>query len=133
MDLIKKIFIFSSISILAFLFTGCDNSSSSSENTVLEIGAIEVYSDSDHNTYRTTNDELYNRNLLTASHKNLTYGTYIKITNLLNGYRTIVKINDHALSENCIIKVSHEAAKQLGIATEIPASTTVSLELSSGQ
>lgn len=119
--------------IFASFLTGCGKSGSSSEDSVLQTGAIEVYSEADHKNYRTTNDELYDRNLLTAAHKNISYDTYLKVTNLSNGYRTTVKINDHNLSQDCVIKVSHEAAKQLGLATGIPEGTTVSLELSSKQ
>lgn len=42
----------------------------------------------------TANGEIYNQMALTAAHKELPFGTYLKITNLRNGKSAIVRIND---------------------------------------
>ncbi|MCX7797242.1 MAG: septal ring lytic transglycosylase RlpA family protein [Melioribacter sp.] len=42
----------------------------------------------------TANGELYNQMALTAAHKELPFGTYLRITNLRNGKSAIVRIND---------------------------------------
>lgn len=42
----------------------------------------------------TANGEVYNQMALTAAHKSLPFGTFLKVTNLRNGKSTIVRIND---------------------------------------
>lgn len=42
----------------------------------------------------TANGEIYNQMALTAAHKELPFGTYLRITNLKNGKSVIVRIND---------------------------------------
>lgn len=42
----------------------------------------------------TANGEIYNQMALTAAHKELPFGTYLRITNLRNGKSVIVRIND---------------------------------------
>lgn len=42
----------------------------------------------------TANGEIYNQMALTAAHKELPFGTFLKITNLRNGKSTVVRIND---------------------------------------
>lgn len=42
----------------------------------------------------TANGEIYNQMALTAAHKELPFGTYLRITNLRNGRSVIVRIND---------------------------------------
>lgn len=43
---------------------------------------------------QTANGEVFNENELTAAHKELAFGTKIKVTNLQNGKSIVVKIND---------------------------------------
>lgn len=43
---------------------------------------------------RTANGEIFDQNDLTAAHKELAFGTKVKVTNLQNGKSIIVKIND---------------------------------------
>lgn len=42
----------------------------------------------------TANGEIYNQMALTAAHKELPFGTFLKITNLRNGKSAVVRIND---------------------------------------
>ncbi len=42
----------------------------------------------------TANGEIYNQMALTAAHKDLPFGTYLRITNIKNGKSVIVRIND---------------------------------------
>ncbi len=42
----------------------------------------------------TANGEIYNQMAFTAAHKELAFGTYLRITNLKNGKSVIVRIND---------------------------------------
>lgn len=42
----------------------------------------------------TANGEIYNQMALTAAHKELPFGTFLRVTNLKNGKTAIVRIND---------------------------------------
>ena len=46
----------------------------------------------------TANGEVYDQMALTAAHKNLSFGTLLKITNPKNGRSVIVRINDEVLT-----------------------------------
>jgi rare lipoprotein A len=64
----------------------------------------------------TSNKEIYNMHALTAAHKNLPFGTYVRVTNLNNGKSVIVRINDRGpFVKGRIIDLSYAAAKKLGI------------------
>lgn len=63
---------------------------------------------------RTSSGEIFKQERLTGAHKNIKFGTMVKVTNLKNDSTVIVKINDR-LSQNSknIIDLSLKAAKQL--------------------
>ncbi|WP_039912904.1 septal ring lytic transglycosylase RlpA family protein [Cellvibrio mixtus] len=47
-----------------------------------------------HQAKKTASGEIYDHKLNTAAHKNLPFGTKVRVTNLANGKTVIVKIND---------------------------------------
>ena len=64
---------------------------------------------------KTASGEIYNMHKLTAAHRTLPFGTYLKVTNISNKKQVIVKVNDRGpFKANRIIDVSREAAKRLG-------------------
>ncbi len=64
---------------------------------------------------KTASGEIYNMNKLTAAHRTLPFGTYIKVTNLQNNKSVVVKVNDRGpFKANRIIDVSRKAASKLG-------------------
>jgi len=64
----------------------------------------------------TANGEVYNQMALTAAHKNLSFGTLLKITNPKNGKSVIVRINDRGpYIEGRELDLSKGAAIELGI------------------
>ena len=66
--------------------------------------------------YRTSSGEIYNMYRMTAAHKNLPLPSYVYVTNLDNGRRIIVRVNDRGpFHANRIIDLSYAAAKKLGI------------------
>jgi len=76
----------------------------------------------------TANGERYNMLGLTAAHRTLPFGTYVRVTNSVNGRALIVRINDRGpFIAGRIIDLSYTAAKIL----DIPASgvTKVTLEV----
>ena len=53
---------------------------------------------------------------LTAAHRSLPLNTYVQVTNLRNGRKVIVKINDRGpFIPNRLIDLSYGAAKKLGM------------------
>jgi rare lipoprotein A len=66
---------------------------------------------------RTSNGEIYDMYALTAAHKTLPLGVYVKARNKRNGKEVVVRINDRGpFVKERIIDLSYTAAKQLGIA-----------------
>ncbi|HSW69103.1 MAG TPA: septal ring lytic transglycosylase RlpA family protein [Gammaproteobacteria bacterium] len=64
----------------------------------------------------TSSGERYNMLAMTAAHKTLPLPTYVQVTNLHNGKKIIVKVNDRGPFEaNRIIDLSYVAAKKLGM------------------
>jgi rare lipoprotein A len=65
---------------------------------------------------RTANGETFNMHELTAAHRSLPFGTWVKVTNMNNGKDVIVRINDRGpYVKGRIIDLSIGAAKELGI------------------
>ncbi len=72
---------------------------------------------SDFHGRPTASGEIYNMYAMTAAHKTLPLGTYVKVTNLENGRSVIVKINDRGpFVKGRIIDLTYAAAKKLGMA-----------------
>lgn len=68
---------------------------------------------------RTANGEIYNQNGLTAAHPMLPMGTRIRVTNLRNGRRVWVRINDRGpYKKNRILDLSRLAAERLDMIRE---------------
>ena len=66
------------------------------------------------NGRRTASGERFSNDSLTAAHKSLPFGTYVKVQNLKNDSVVIVKINDRLPQKSTrIIDLSRKAAKQL--------------------
>lgn len=65
---------------------------------------------------KTANGELFSQEKLTAAHKTLPMGTYVKVTNLKNRKSVVVKVNDR-LPQNSkrTIDLTKAAAKELNM------------------
>lgn len=65
---------------------------------------------------RTSNGEIYDMHALTAAHKTLPLGTYLRVTNLDNDHTVIVKINDRGpFVKGRIVDLSYRAAQEIDI------------------
>ncbi len=77
---------------------------------------------------RTASGEVYNMYAMTAAHRTLPLGTYVRVKNLKNGRSVIVKINDRGpFVRGRIIDLSYEAARRLGMIKDgvVPVEITV--------
>ena len=64
---------------------------------------------------KTANGETYNMNEMTAAHKELPLGTRVEVTNLSNGRKVVVRINDRGpFHGNRVLDLSRAAAQELG-------------------
>jgi rare lipoprotein A len=64
---------------------------------------------------KTSSGEIYDMNAMTAAHKTLPLGVYVRVTNRDNGNSIVVKVNDRGpFVKNRVIDLSYAAAKRLG-------------------
>ncbi len=87
-----------------------------------QTGLASYYADKFHGR-RTSSGEIYNKHKLTAAHRELPFGTLVKVTNLRNNKSVTVKINDRGpWVSTRIIDLSYAAAKQIDMiaAGEVP-------------
>lgn len=64
---------------------------------------------------KTANGECYDYKKMTAAHNDLPMGTWIRVTNLRNGRKVVVKVNDRLHHRNKrLVDLSYAAAAKLG-------------------
>jgi rare lipoprotein A len=67
---------------------------------------------------KTSNGEIYDMHAMTAAHKTLPLGVFLKVHNRENGRETIVRVNDRGpFVKGRILDLSYAAAKTLGVDT----------------
>jgi len=65
---------------------------------------------------KTSNGEIYDMHAMTAAHKTLPLGVFVKVRNKENGQEAVVRVNDRGpFVKNRIIDLSYSAAKKLGV------------------
>jgi rare lipoprotein A (peptidoglycan hydrolase) len=75
---------------------------------------IASYYGEDFHGRTTANGEIYDMYKLTAAHKTLPFGTYVRVTNLSNNRQVVVRINDRGpFVKDRIIDLSVSAAEEL--------------------
>lgn len=74
----------------------------------------------------TSNGETYDMHAMTAAHKTLPMGVYVRVTNRQNGRQAVVRVNDRGpFVKGRIIDLSYAAAKDLGVSGPGTAPVTV--------
>jgi rare lipoprotein A len=65
---------------------------------------------------KTSNGEIYNMHAMTAAHKTLPLGVFVKVQNTTNGREAVVRVNDRGpFVKGRVIDLSYAAAKRLGV------------------
>lgn len=65
---------------------------------------------------KTANGEKYDMYGMTAAHKNLPFGTILRVTNMKNKRSVVVRVNDRGpFVEGRVVDLTHTAAKKLGM------------------
>lgn len=79
-----------------------------------ELGVASYYASKFHGR-RTANGEVYDEGALTCAHPTLSFGTRVRVTNLVNDRFVVLRINDRGpFIDKRIIDVSRRAARELG-------------------
>ena len=90
-------------------------SASEAKQPAAQYGRATHYHKSLHGR-RTATGERFDMEAMTAAHRNLKLGSFVRVTNLRNGLRVAVRINDRLPPRSrAIIDLSIRAARQLGI------------------
>lgn len=104
---------FISIIIVLLGFAGVLYSQDTIRKPIVTKGTASYYAKK-FNGRKTTSGEKFHNDNLTAAHKTLKLGTYVKVRNLKNDSVVIVKINDRLPKHSKrTIDLSQRAAKQL--------------------
>ena len=91
-----------------------DSSRPRSTDTV-QYGKASWYGDKEHGN-RAASGEVFDRYAYTAAHKELPFGTVVRVTNLDNGKKVEVRINDRGPHvKGRVIDLSYAAAKSIGL------------------
>lgn len=81
----------------------------------MQYGKASWYGDKEHGN-RSASGEVFNRYAYTAAHKELPFGTVVRVTNLDNGKQAEVRINDRGpYVKGRVIDLSYAAAKSVGL------------------
>jgi len=65
---------------------------------------------------KTANGERYDMYGMTAAHKNLPFGTILRVTNMKNKRSVVVRVNDRGpFVEGRVVDLTHSAAQKLGM------------------
>ena len=100
---------------LLSLLAGCASTDAIDPHGYDKTGVASYYG-AKHHGKRTASGERFNQHGLTAAHRQLPFGTRVKVTNLNNDKSCVVRINDRGPhTRGRLIDVSREAAEQLGM------------------
>lgn len=83
--------------------------------THYQSGIASYYAD-EFNGRRTASGERFNNAAMTAAHPSLPFGTLLEVTNMRNGKKVVVRVNDRGPYAHArVLDVSKSAARQLGM------------------
>ena len=101
---------------LALGTLGCATTRAGTLERHEQVGLASYYARA-HQGHRTASGERFDMEAMTAAHRSLPFGTRLRVTNLANGRRVVVRVNDRGpYKEDRIIDLSYAAARELGMA-----------------
>ena len=117
----RKLRLFAALVLTVALVTACSSRTPVVKEPVVKepgyhaVGLASYYGRKFHGR-RTASGERYNMQALTAAHRTLAFGSRVEVTNLKNGRKVRVRINDRGpFIKGRIIDLSYAAAKQIGM------------------
>ncbi len=94
---------------------GCATTRGAALSRQQQVGIASYYAHAHHGR-RTASGETFDMDAMTAAHRTLPFGTRLRVTNLANGRRAVVRINDRGpFKGKRIIDLSYAAARELGM------------------
>lgn len=112
---------------ISLVLAGCGGSGATRRAPRVQTGTASYLAHSLHGNH-TASGERYNERKLTAAHRTLPFGTRVRVTNLRNGKKVVVRINDRGpFTRGRIIDLSYGAARKLGFVRD--GLTEVKLEI----
>ncbi len=104
------------LAITALLLSACAGSRTSIDAHDYRAEGQASWYGAKHHGKRTASGERFDQNALTAAHRDLPFGTRVKVTHLGNGRTVVVRVNDRGpVSRKRIIDLSKAAAERLGM------------------
>jgi len=95
---------------------------------LLTIEGIASYYSYDFDKKKTASGEIFDKDALTAAHREFPFGTILRVTNLSNGEDVTVTVNDRGpVDKSRIIDLSEGAAREIGMIQN--GTTTVRIEV----
>lgn len=113
--------------ILLIFVAGCSESpeADANESARTQKGKASYYARSFHGE-QTASGEIFNQNELVAAHKTLPFDTRVQVTNLENGKKVTVRINDRGpFKPGRIIDLSRVAANRIDLLEDGIAPVTI--------
>jgi rare lipoprotein A len=99
--------------------TACSSRPPVVKEPVYEAVGLASYYGRKFHGQRTASGERYDMHALTAAHPGLEFGSRVEVTNLKNGRKVQVRINDRGpFIKGRIIDLSYAAAKQIGMLSQ---------------
>jgi len=88
----------------------------STDRALLTVEGIASYYSYDFDKKKTASGEIFNKNGLTAAHREFPFGTVLRVTNLSNGKGVTVTVNDRGpVDKSRVIDLSEGAAREIGM------------------
>ncbi|EKD82780.1 MAG: Rare lipoprotein A family protein [uncultured bacterium] len=120
--------------LFALAVAGCDSGGdknpASPSSSYYQTGIASWYG-AEYHGQPTSSGELFDKNAMTAAHRELAFNTWVQVYNLENGRKIRVRINDRGpTKEERIIDLSERAADELGM--KIAGLAQVGIEIVSG-
>ena len=113
--IITFVFVCSCASSSRFASKKLYRNSNNIQNGEILVGYASYYADKFHGK-KTANGEIFNMHDYTAAHRNLPFGTILLVTNLENGKKIKVRVNDRGpFVAGRILDLSLQAAKDIGL------------------
>jgi rare lipoprotein A len=86
------------------------------QSEIIKLEAVASYYGEEFQGRPTSSGEIFDMNALTAAHKTLPFGTILEVTNLENGRKSVVRVNDRGpFVAGRELDVSKAAAYELGM------------------
>jgi rare lipoprotein A (peptidoglycan hydrolase) len=90
-----------------------------SSKALLTVEGVASFYSYDFDKKKTASGEIFNKDGLTAAHREFPFGTILRVTNLSNGEQVVVTVNDRGpFNMSRIIDLSEGAARKIGMLQE---------------